>query len=165
MEIKFFIGPMSKNIVDAVIEFQKTTNVQVGLIPSRRQIEHDGGYCNNWTTRELAEYASSITIKRDHSGPGQGYTDDNGYVSLEEDCKYLDYIHIDPWKKYPKYQEGLNWSAEMINFCHEKNEKIKFEIGTEESIRHFNPEELDSLVGDLKKRVSEAALRGIHDQE
>ena len=161
MEIKFFVGPMSKNIVDAIIEFQETTNFRVGLIPSRRQIEYNGGYCNNWTTKEFAEYANGITIKRDHSGPGQGYTDDDGYESLKQDCMYLDYIHIDPWKKFPKYQEGLKWSAEMINFCHEQNPKIKFEIGTEESIRHFNSSELDSLVKDIKKKVSRKAFDNI----
>lgn len=47
---KYYIGPMSKNIVDAIIEFSNKTNHSVGLIPSRRQIEWDGGYVNNWTT-------------------------------------------------------------------------------------------------------------------
>ena len=53
MNIKFFIGPMSKNVVDSIIEFQKSTNHKIGLIPSRRQIEFNGGYCNNWTTKNF----------------------------------------------------------------------------------------------------------------
>ena len=38
-EIKFYIGPMSKNVVDAVIEFVEETGNTIGFIPSRRQIE------------------------------------------------------------------------------------------------------------------------------
>ena len=38
---------MSKNIVDAINEFCKETNNKIGLIPSRRQVEWDGGYVNN----------------------------------------------------------------------------------------------------------------------
>ena len=39
MEIKFFIGPMSKNIVDSIIEFQTESKNKIGLIPSRRQVD------------------------------------------------------------------------------------------------------------------------------
>ena len=47
MDIKFFIGPMSKNIVDSIIEFQIESKNKVGLIPSRRQVDYNGGYSNN----------------------------------------------------------------------------------------------------------------------
>jgi len=47
---KYFIGPMSKNIVDSIIEFCNNTNNTIGLIPSRRQVENTSGYVNNWTT-------------------------------------------------------------------------------------------------------------------
>tara|TARA_B100001059_G_scaffold95104_1_gene94323 strand:+ start:12614 stop:13579 length:966 start_codon:yes stop_codon:yes gene_type:complete len=161
MNIKFFIGPMSKNIVDAIIEFQLSSSIYVGLIPSRRQIEFNGGYCNNWTTKEFSEYAKGLIIKRDHSGPGQGNLDDDGYVSLSYDCKHFDYIHIDPWKKYPLYSDGLKWTKDMISYCYNLNPKIKFEIGTEQSIRHFEPSELDNLVRDLKKSLPESSYRNI----
>ena len=52
---KLFIGPMSKNIVDVVAEKCNNSDVSLGLIPSRRQIEHDGGYVNNWTTEEFVK--------------------------------------------------------------------------------------------------------------
>lgn len=149
MNPKYFIGPMSKNVVDSIIEFTTETSHQIGLIPSRRQIEWDGGYVNNWTTKEFSQHAQNILLKRDHSGPGQGYNDDDGYVSLKEDCKYFDLIHIDPWKKYPKYSDGLKWTIDMINFCYKENSNIKFEIGTEEAIRKFEPKELNQLVTDL----------------
>ena len=161
MEIKFFIGPMSKNIVDSIIEFQFKTGIKVGLIPSRRQIEHDGGYCNNWTTKEFSKYAKNIIIKRDHSGPGQGINDDDGYSSLKIDCKYFDFIHIDPWKKYPKYEEGFKWTKNMIEFCYKINPNIKFEVGTEESIRRFEVSELDTLVTDLKKNLKKSIFKQI----
>ena len=149
MNPKYFIGPMSKNIVDAIIEFCNKTDNQIGLIPSRRQVEWDGGYVNNWTTKDFSEYANILTLKRDHSGPGQGYSDDNGFTYLKEDCKYFDLIHIDPWKKYPKYTEGLKWTIDMINFCYNENPNIEFEIGTEEAIRRFEPKELNQLIVDL----------------
>ena len=147
---KYYIGPMSKNIVDAIIEFCNETNNRIGIIPSRRQVEWDGGYVNNWTTETFNKYTNNqIILKRDHSGPGQGYIEDDGFKSLEYDCKYLDMIHIDPWKKYPKYKDGLKWTINMINFCYDINPDILYEIGTEESIRKFNSDELHELVKEL----------------
>lgn len=152
---------MSKNIVDAIIEFQKSTKHKLGLIPSRRQIEFNGGYCNNWTTKQFSIYAKDILLKRDHSGPGQGYADDDGYESLKFDSQYMDIIHIDPWKKYPSYKKGLNWTIEMIKFCNNINPKIKFEVGTEQSIRPFDPSELDKLVKDLKQNLKRSEFNQI----
>ena len=151
--VKYFIGPMSKNVVDAIQEFCNETENKIGLIPSRRQVEWNGGYVNNWTTEEFSKYSKNLPLKRDHAGPGQGYTDDDGFDSLAEDCKYLDYIHIDPWKKYPKYEEGLEWTINMIEFCYNLNPDIQYEIGTEEAIRRFEPEELEMLVNDLHVRL------------
>jgi fructose/tagatose bisphosphate aldolase len=151
---KYYIGPMSKNIVDAIIEFSNETGNKIGLIPSRRQVEWDGGYVNQWTTETFSKYTDKLILKRDHSGPGQGYIDDDGFKSLEYDCKYLDIIHIDPWKKYPSYDDGLNWTLKMIKFCHNKNPNIEFEVGTEESIRLFSPTDIDILLTDLKLNLT-----------
>ena len=157
MKPKYFIGPMSKNVVDTIIEFCNETNNTIGLIPSRRQVEHNGGYVNSWTTEQFAEYVKSKTdkviLKRDHSGPGQGYTMDDGYESLKHDCKYLDLIHIDPWKKYPAFNLGLNETIKMIEFCYELNPNIQFEIGTEEAIRQFEVYELADLIHTLKNQL------------
>lgn len=159
--IKYFIGPMSRNVVDAINEFTQETGKQIGLIPSRRQVEWDGGYVNNWTTKEFSKYSKNLTLKRDHSGPGQGYIDDDGFKSLEEDCKYFNYIHIDPWKKYPKYEEGLEWTINMIEFCYNLNPDIQYEIGTEEAIRRFESEELEMLVNDLHVRLDKKVFNQI----
>jgi hypothetical protein len=153
-KIKYFIGPMSKNIVDAIVEFSATTGNIIGLIPSRRQIEWDGGYVNNWTTEEFSKYVTTLPIERDHSGPGQGYTDDDGFVSLTNDAKYLQLIHIDPWKKYSSFDEGLKWTIDMIEHCDKINPNLKYEIGTEEAIRYFDVDELEQLILRIKEKLN-----------
>jgi hypothetical protein len=157
MTPKYFIGPMSKNVVDTIIEFCNETNNNIGLIPSRRQVEWDGGYVNNWTTQEFTEYIRSKTDKillvRDHSGPKQGQVEDDGYFSLSEDCKYLDVIHIDPWKKYPSFVLGLKETIKMIEHCYELNPNLEYEVGTEEAIRRFEPYELNDLIHQLKSEL------------
>jgi hypothetical protein len=151
---KIFIGPMTKNIVDAVIEFANERKQYIGLIPSRRQVEWNGGYVNNWTTNDFANYVKSqskyVILVRDHAGPNQGQTPDPGYVSLAVDSQLLEVIHIDPWKKYSEYKDGLNESIQMINYCYQHNPNLEYEIATEQAIRKFEPYELDNLVSDLK---------------
>ena len=151
MDIKYFIGPMSKNIVDAIVEFCANTGNTIGLIPSRRQVEWNGGYVNNWTTEEFSKYVTTLPIQRDHGGPGQGNRDDDGFESLAYDAKHFQLIHIDPWKKYPDFAEGLKWTANMIEYCNRINSNIVYEIGTEEAIRPFNADELERLIVALKQ--------------
>ena len=158
---KFYIGPMSLNIVDSILEYTQETDNQIGLIPSRRQVESDGGYVNNWTTKGFSEHSKNLILKRDHAGPGQGNSNDDGYESLKHDCKYLNMIHIDPWKKYPKYEEGLQWTINMIEFCYNLNPNLEFEVGTEEAIRRFEPKELNLLIKDLKLSLEEKIFKQI----
>lgn len=153
MNIKYFIGPMTKNVVDAVKEFSIENDKNIGFIPSRRQVSYDGGYVNRWTTKEFKNYVGDYFITRDHGGPGQGLNDDDGYRSLEEDCKYYDMIHIDPWKKYPSYEDGLSWTIDMIKFSHERNSNILYEVGTEQSIRKFEAFELRQFLQDLTNHL------------
>jgi len=157
MKAKLFIGPMSKNIVDAILEYANTNNVQIGIIPSRRQIEKEGGYVNNWTTKDFCEYIKSksdkILLVRDHCGPLQGNVEDDGIESFKEDCKYFDVVHIDVWKKHKNYLEGLNATADLIMLGFSENPNLYYEIGTEEAIRPFTPEELDNLISDLKFKL------------
>ena len=76
--MKYWIGPMSKNVVDAIIEFDG----DFGFIPSRRQVDYNGGYVNEWTTGEFATYVNGrVPIERDHGGIGQGYKHDDGMKS------------------------------------------------------------------------------------
>jgi hypothetical protein len=149
---------MSKNIVDIIIDFCNETGYKMGLIPSRRQVEWNGGYVNNWTTNDFSKYINrkthNIILQRDHSGPGQGQYDDSGFLSLINDCKYLDLIHIDPWKKYPLFNEGLEWTIEMIEVCSALNPNLGYEVGTEEAIRRFEAYELADLMHQLQHRLS-----------
>ena len=155
--MKFFIGPMSKNVVDTVIEFSTQHNIDMVFIPSRRQVDYDKGYVNNWNTKEFVQYVRSknnkILIERDHAGPGQGSVDDDGYSSLSVDALYVDIIHIDPWKKYSDFDEGLKWTIDMITFCYNINPNVEYEIGTEENIRKFEVDELEELIIQLQKKL------------
>jgi D-tagatose-1,6-bisphosphate aldolase subunit GatZ/KbaZ len=150
-DIKYFIGPMSLNITDAVIDFGET----FGLIPSRRQVDHNGGYVNNWTTETFVKHVNGrVVIERDHAGASQGYVDDDGYASLKTDCENnIDIIHIDPWIKYSKYQEGLRECINNIEFCYSVNKHIKFEVATEEAIRKFGVASLNSFLSDLESKL------------
>ncbi len=152
--IKYFIGPMSKNIVDTINEFCSKTGVSIGLIPSRRQVEFSGGYVNNWTTEEFKNYTKDLFLVRDHAGPNQGLYEDDGFESLSHDCKFLNMIHIDPWKKFSSLEDGTQWTSKMIKFCYEKNPNILFEVGTEESIRRFEPHEINTFLSNLKKQLT-----------
>ena len=145
---------MSKNIVDVVIELQSEN---LGLLPSRRQIDYNGGYVNNWNTQTFSEYVkkySDLIIERDHSGAEQGILNNDEYISLDIDSNYIDIVHVDPWKKYENLEDGISETVKYIKFIHNKNKNVKFEVGTEESIRKFSPEELDHFIQELKSRLS-----------
>ena len=124
-DVKFYIGPMSKNVVDAVIEFTEETENKIGFIPSRRQVEYNGGYVNNWTTEEFSKYVKGrVPIERDHGGAGQGYVEDDGVGSFQADAEYLDIIHIDPWKKYPELNVGIEETLHNMNMIYDINPKV-----------------------------------------
>jgi len=162
---KFCFGPMSKNIVDSIIEYSNQNKIPFTLIPSRRQIEYNGGYVNNWTTEEFAKYVYSksqyIAIQRDHGGPGQGSDFDDGYDSLMHDCKWFDSVHIDPWKSYPNIEDGIQWTIDMILYCYNINPNLYFEVGTEESIRKFDPHEIDHFLSSIKQKLGNKVFQRI----
>lgn len=158
---KFCIGPMSKNVVDAIIEYCNDNRMPFIFIPSRRQIEYDGGYVNNWTTEQFTKYVTSrsllpdnILIERDHGGCGQGKCDDDGVQSLIEDCKFFNIIHIDPWVKCKSIDDGISKTIEYIELCHSLNPSLYYEIGTEERIRYMSIDDIKSMMRRLKERLS-----------
>lgn len=158
MKSRFYIGPMSKNIVDAVIDFSNFTNIPVGLIPSRRQIDFDSGYVNNWTTPTFSEYVTSksknVVIQRDHGGPKQGSHVDDGLASLKIDCQHVHAIHLDPWMICKTFQDGCTMTKDLIDFCYSSNSKIKYEIGTEQTIFPYSASDLNTLITYLKNSLS-----------
>lgn len=157
-DIKFFIGPMSKNIVDVLIDFSNKENTKIGIVASRRQIEYDAGYVNNWDTEHFIKYVknktNNILVERDHGGIGQGAKHDNGVMSFYEDSQHFDMIHIDPWKIYKNFNKGVIETIDILKFIHKLNKKCLFEIGTEEAIRPFENDEIDKMLLIIKNNVS-----------
>lgn len=148
---------MSKTIVDTILDFSKKNNVKIGLIPSRRQIEYTGGYVNRWNTVDFAHYVrgidSSSVIIRDHGGPNQGESLDDGCNSMAIDCIYFDGIHIDIWKKYQNMDEAIENTTKYIKMCIEINNKVFFEVGTEEAIRKYEAEDLEFFLSKMRENL------------
>lgn len=156
---RLFVGPMSKEIVDIVIEYSLEKNI-LGLIPSRRQIENTGGYVNNWSTDQFSSYVKNknkeVLLVRDHGGPGQGQLPDDGLSSLDSDIESnFNILHIDPWKECNSLEEGIDKTLTLIEHCLEKNEKTLFEVGTEEAIFSYTDKDLDKFLGALKSRLGD----------
>ena len=162
---RLHFGPMSKNIVDAVISVATETQNSYGLIASRRQVDYDGGYVNNWKTGTLCHYIHSKTdyvfFCRDHGGPGQGGSESRNTMkeakrSLREDSRYTDIIHIDPWKMVNEtsFHKGIEMTIDLLKYCYKISNNASFEIGTEEAIHKYEPSQLAELLRTLKNRCS-----------
>lgn len=149
---KLYLGPVSKNVIDAAIEYAEEYDESLGLIASRRQIDWHGGYVG-FGTEDWAKYvrglSSRIILCRDHGGPGQGEKEDFGYDSFAIDAANLDLIHIDPFKFYG-WKEAKEKTAEYIKFCYKICPTIYFEIGTEQAIFEYGAEQLDELLNYLE---------------
>ena len=161
-----FIGPMSKNVVDAVIAVSNAQNTPIGLIPSRRQVEYNGGYVNNWTTQQFTDYvrarAPQVILQRDHGGPLQGDTEDNGRESFLHDASAaFDLIHIDPWKKFKNLEAAAANTIEMIEYISSQNPGCRYEVGTEEAIRRYESDELDNFLKILKENLEDKSWEKI----
>lgn len=158
---KLYIGPMSKNIVDTVID----SNIKLGFCASRRQIEYDGGYVNNWTIESFTNYvrnkSSNILICRDHGGPGQGAEDDDGFDSFKYDAKFADIVHIDPWKKFNLLGDAITKTVECIEFCNTINDSCLYEVATEEAIRRITIDGLYIFLSELKFRLDKSLFKKI----
>ena len=51
---KIGIGPMSSEVIEAVYKYSSINNKELMLIASKNQIDHNGGYVNNWNTKEYS---------------------------------------------------------------------------------------------------------------
>lgn len=155
--IKYFFGPMSRNIVDVI-----SKRSDFGIIPSRRQIDSEGGYVEGWNQKDLRErVGKEIVIERDHGGPGQGSFDDDGICSFQKDSESFDIIHIDPWKKVKDMDEGIEETYRGIKACLSVNKEILFEVGTEQAIREFSIEDMKKLSEGLRKKLSKTEYEKI----
>ena len=142
--MKFAFGPMSSETIRAVYEYSHENNVELMLIASKNQIDYDGGYVNNWNTREYVAYLqgmkdvyrdSKVLICRDHCGPGfraEHKTDCliDTIHTIKEDCDCnFDLLHID----LSRFDgDIINGTLKCLEFAREQNPNIQFEIGTDE---------------------------------
>ncbi len=158
---KYYIGPMSKNVVDCVIRHGQYHSV--GFIPSRRQVDYCGGYVNGWTTQSFSSYVESkdspVLICRDHGGEMQGKRSDNGMDSFIEDSKYFDLIHVDPFRVSKNVLDAAERTKNIIVELWDRNPYMMYEVGTEEAIFKYEPAELKSF---LEYLCQELTLKQFH---
>jgi hypothetical protein len=144
---KFFIGPMSSQIVDCILNQDPK---KFGLIPSRRQIDYNFGYVNKWNSESFSQYVRhanpNFVICRDHGGAFQGNSHDDGLDSFAADSNFFDMIHIDPWNFTKNLDEAITLTCDYIRFCNSLNQNIVFEIATEESIFYFENDILQYFI-------------------
>lgn len=174
------VGPMSINCVDAAVELANEYNIPLMLIASRRQIDSkqfNGGYVNNWTTSEFANYvrnkdkSGNIILCRDHGGPWQNNEEKKKNMSLNLAMKSakesykadidagFEILHIDPSidiHRTPTQNELLERLFELYEYCWgyalDSGKEIIFEIGTEEQSGSTNtPEDLDFTLRSIEK--------------
>jgi tagatose-6-phosphate kinase len=165
------VGPMSLNCVDAAIELANDNSVPIQMIASRRQVDSEefgGGYVNNWTTSQFADYVGAkdkkgmILLARDHGGPWQNTVEidqslglrramESAKVSFRADLEAgFQVLHLDPSidiHDSPDADEVLERLFELMEFCWSEARTLRrdvvFEIGTEEQSGSTNsPEEL-----------------------
>jgi len=174
------VGPMSVNCVDATIELANDYDVPLMLIASRRQIdssEFGGGYVNNWTTEQFADYVidrdkkGKVYLARDHGGPWQNPQEEEKGLSLRramESAKAsyradieagFQILHIDPSLDIhgqPHVDEVLDRIFELYEFCwnyaQRLGSEVLFEIGKEEQTGSTNTqEELDYVLNAVQQ--------------
>ncbi|MCD7780878.1 MAG: class II D-tagatose-bisphosphate aldolase, non-catalytic subunit [Candidatus Gastranaerophilales bacterium] len=173
-------GPMSLNIVNAVIEIADGGDIPLMLISSRRQIDDKSikrGYVNNWSTEEFAAYVNktqkknNIILARDHGGLWQNNIEIEKKLSLKDAMKSakdsyacdidsgFHILHIDPSIDiYNQLSSDIIFERfiELHEFCtsyaKKQNKTIEYEIGTEEQMIHINKqEEFNSTLSRIKK--------------
>lgn len=139
---------MSTEIIEAVFRCSEQTNQPLMLIPSKNQIDRDGGYVNNWTTEQFMEYIAKLRsqylrakvyICRDHCGPGFSGDDMEGvYKTFGNDIESgFDLIHVDFSRKEGSHEDILNESKKAIEYIKEKKPDILIEVGTDDNKGEF----------------------------
>lgn len=141
---KLAVGPMSEEVVDAVYDFSAKRGTQLMLIASKNQIDHGGGYVNNWTTRTFADHLArmkrryigeNVVVCRDHCGPGFNNISDiqDTYRTVDEDLAAgFDLIHVDLCHLRVGHRRKLLGSKQIIEHIMKSRPSTLIEIGTDE---------------------------------
>jgi hypothetical protein len=149
---------MSKNIVDAVLQLNRT---DIGLLPSRRQVDFDGGYVG-WNTETFSKYVDKkVVLERDHGGEGQGRLYDDGKDSYRSDALHMDIVHVDPWKTCLTREEGLKKTLKEVMFVHNLNPKLRFEVGTEQALFTLSSSDLRWFLTELRTNLPDYVFEKI----
>ncbi|MBI2453307.1 class II fructose-bisphosphate aldolase [Candidatus Peregrinibacteria bacterium] len=145
---KLGIGPMSSEIIEAAFRFSEKKNEPLMLIASKNQIDWDGGYVNNWTTKKYAAFVktlqkkypnASILICRDHCGPGfKNENIEDAYKTIDTDLENgFDFIHVDFCHYKGSLEDKLKETKKAIKYIHKKRPDITIEVGTDENVGSF----------------------------
>jgi len=144
--ISLALGPMSSEVIEAVFRYSNFYRKPLMLVASKNQIDHSGGYVNNWTTNKYMEFVNGmrkqnpnaeVKICRDHCGPGFNGNSDisDTYTTIEDDIKCgFDLIHIDFCHFQGTNNERLEAMRRAILHCINLKPSILIEIGTDENI-------------------------------
>jgi fructose/tagatose bisphosphate aldolase len=139
------IGPMSSEVIEAIFRFSNYNRKELMIIASKNQIDYNGGYVNNWKTREFMDFIkemrqrypqSSVKICRDHCGPGFNgiYELEDSYRTIEADIHNgFDLIHIDFCHFRGLKEEQFEETKKAIEYCYSLNPRIMIEVGTDEN--------------------------------
>lgn len=165
------LGPMSRNVVDAIITYSNRLRSPIPIIASRRQVdaeEFGGGYVNQWNSRTFAEYIAArdkgyVHICRDHGGPWQG----TGEISLSRTAAMkrakaallddlvngFNILHLDPsiHSESQTEKDVLDMLFELYAFvcdtARHLGRRIEIEVGAEQqSGRYSDAHELVSFL-------------------
>lgn len=148
MDFRLGFGPMSREIVDILLEYSTQKQRNVMIIASRNQVDANSGYVMSTnklgnSVRENKKINSHVMLCRDHCGPY--FLDNEKSWSLPAALKAtqqtishdiengFDLIHIDTSRVTQEY-EPYKVAEQLINFCLKLNSNIKFEFGTEENV-------------------------------
>ncbi len=146
MNSQLGIGPLSSEIIEAIFRYSHYFRKELMIIASKNQIDYNGGYVNNWTTKEFMGFIeemrlkypnSDIKICRDHCGPGfNGIFDlEDTYRTIKTDIENgFDLIHIDFCNFKGLEEEKLEESKKAIEYAQSLNPRILIEVGTDENV-------------------------------
>lgn len=139
---------MSPEIIEAVFRYSEKNNESLMLIASKNQIDWDGGYVNNWTTRQYMNYIkgtrrkypeAKVYVCRDHCGPGFKNQDlKDVYKTIDSDIEGgFDLIHVDFCKLEGTHDDILKKSKKVIEHIKKKSPQTLIEVGTDENTGAF----------------------------
>lgn len=162
IDSKLGFGPMSPEVIEGIIKASSILKKPLMLISTRNQIDYDGGYINNWTTRQYVEFVNKISAKykdskiylcRDHCGPGFSFRDNSieaVYKTIHDDIENnFDLIHIDFSKIDTNKLIVLEETKKVVKWILNHDRKVSIEIGTEENKGLFKSD-IEEIKNELK---------------